>query len=80
MIFSVRAVRDEGLFEVIPENEVGAVMLIQAPAHGRKGRVCLDPNPIVRNEVGNTFQRGFIFRAGLVVQLPEVCDERVVGL
>jgi len=74
------AVRDEGLFQVIPENEVGAVMLIQAPAHGRKGRVCLDPNSIVRNEVGNTFQRGFIFRAGLVVQLPKICDERVVGL
>jgi hypothetical protein len=39
-----------------------------------------DPDPVVRHEIGNPLERGFIFRARLVVKLPEVRNKQVVGL
>jgi hypothetical protein len=55
-------------------------MLIQPPPHGPQGSINLDSNAVVGNKVGNALQRGFVFRAGLVVQLPEIMDQQAVGL
>jgi hypothetical protein len=70
-------VRRDGVFEVVPKDEVRAVLLVQPPHRGH-GSVRADT--AISHKVGNTLERGFIFRAGLVVDFPEVKDKKVVGL
>jgi hypothetical protein len=73
-------IRRDGTFEVIPKDEVGAMLLVQPPTHGVKRGVCFDADTIISDEVRNPLERGFIFRAGLVIELPEALDRKVVGL
>ena len=73
-------VRNDGIFQVVPKDTVSAVMSLQTPAvHRGKGHISLSPHPAIRDEE-NPHQRGFVFRAGLIVHLPKINDERVVGL
>lgn len=67
-------VRRDGVFEVVPEDEVGAMLLVEAPAHRRQGRMRLNADAIVRHEVRHPLERGLVLCARLVVQLPEVRD------
>ena len=73
-------VRSDGVFEVIPKHEVGAMLLVEPTAHSREGCVGFDREPVVRDEVQNPLKRGFVFRSRLIVELPEVLDQQVVGL
>jgi hypothetical protein len=63
-------VRRDGVFEVVPKDEVRAMLLLQPPAHRGHGSVRFDGDTAISNEVGNTLERGFVFRAGLVVDFP----------
>ncbi|WP_157043820.1 hypothetical protein [Nitrobacter hamburgensis] len=67
-------VRRDGVFEVVPEDEVRAMLLVEAPAHRRKGRMRLNADAVVRHEVRNPLERGLVLCARLVVELPEVGD------
>jgi hypothetical protein len=42
--------------------------------------VGLDADAVVGDEVRNRLQRGFVFRAGLVVQVPKVSNQEVIAL
>lgn len=67
-------VRRDGVFEVIPEDEIRAMLLLEAPAHRRKGRMRLEPDAVVRHEVRHPFERGLLLCARLVIELAEVGD------
>jgi hypothetical protein len=41
------AVHRDGVFEVVPEDEVRAMLLVEAPAHRRKGRMRLNADAVV---------------------------------
>ena len=72
--------RSDGVLNVVTEDKVGAMLLVEATAHGRERSMGFDSDPVVRHEVGDTPERGFIFRARLIVKLPKVADKKVVGL
>ena len=65
-------VRPDGIFEVVPEDEVRAMLLVEAPAHRRKGRMRLNADAVVRHEVRHPFERGLVLCARLVIELAEV--------
>jgi hypothetical protein len=73
-------VRRDGVFEVVPQNEVRAVLLVEPTAHGSESRMGLHPDLVIGQEVGKPLKRGFVFRARLIIELSEVCNELVVGL
>ena len=73
-------VRRDGVFEVVPQNEVRAALLVEPTAHRCESGMGLHPNTVVGHEVRNPLKRGFVFRARLIVQLPEVGNQQVVGL
>ena len=75
-----RRFRSDRILQVVTEHEVGAMLTIEATAHWRQRRMGFNPNPIVGDEVANPLKRGFLFRARLIVRLPEVRDRRVVVL
>jgi hypothetical protein len=71
-------VRDDGAFQVVPRNKVSAVMLLQPPGHRAKGHMSLSPHSAVRE--ASPLQRGFAFRAGLVIELPKIQNQQVIGV
>jgi hypothetical protein len=73
-------VRRDGVFQIIPKHEVGARLLVEPAAYGRERGIGLRPDAVVGNAVRDPLERGFVFRTRLVVELPEVRDEQVVGL
>jgi hypothetical protein len=64
-------VRPDAPFEVVPDHELGAVLLIEAAAHRTQSEVGLYANGAVSQEVRHPLERGFLFRAGLIAKLPE---------
>src|SRR5436190_17331781 len=72
------AVRRGGLFHVVPKNVAGAALLVQTPAHRGIGRVSLDPKTACDGTI-NPLDRGFVFRAGLVIEIPEIRDQQAAG-
>jgi hypothetical protein len=73
-------VRRDGVFQVVAEREVAAMLLLDPAAHGAERGIGLPADTVVRNEVRDPLERGFVFRTRLVVELPEIRDEQVVGL
>ena len=67
-------VRRDGVFKVVPQDKVRAMLLVEAPAHRRKGRMRLNADAVVRHEVRNPLERGLVLCSRLVVELPEVGD------
>src|SRR5262245_4393915 len=72
--------RSDGILQVVPKNEVGAVLHVEPTAHWRKRRMRFNPNADAGDEVGDPLERSLVFRARLVVQLAEARDKKVVGL
>jgi len=72
--------RRNGVFKVVPQDEVGAELLIQPSAHWRKRSMHCTSDTVRSDEIGNPLERGFIFRAGLIVKMLEIRNEQVVGL
>jgi hypothetical protein len=73
-------IRRDGVFEVVPQNEVRAVLLIEPTAHWSKSSMGLHSDAVVGHEVRDPLKRGFVFRARLIVELPVVGNQQVVGL
>jgi hypothetical protein len=48
------------------------MLLVEAPAHRRKGRMRLNADAVVRHEVRHPFERGLVLCARLVIELAEV--------
>lgn len=70
----------DGILKVITQDKVGAMLLVEATAHWRKRRMGFDPDPVVRHEIADPLERGFIFRARLVVKLPKIGNPQATGL
>jgi hypothetical protein len=70
-------VRSDGIFEAGPKHEVRTVLLIETPAHGSENRLGLYADA-VGHKVRNSLMRGFLFRARLIVEIPEDSDQLAV--
>jgi hypothetical protein len=57
-----------------------AVLLVEATTHWYKRRIGFDPDPVGRHDVGNALEHGFIFRARLIAEMPQVASKQVVGM
>ena len=75
-----RRFRSDRILQVVTGHEVRAMVTIEPTAHWCQRRMGFNPNPIFGDEVANPLKRGFLFRARLIVRLPEVRDRRVVVL
>lgn len=71
--------RSNRIRKVVAQNEVRSMLLIEALAPWRQRAAELQANAVARHGVGHPLERGFLFRARLVVKLPEVRDRTIVG-
>ncbi len=45
--------RGDGILQVVPENEIGAMLLVEPTAHWRQRVMRFNPNAVVSDEVGS---------------------------
>jgi hypothetical protein len=72
--------RSDGIHEVIPQDEIGAMLLVEPTARWRQRRMRFNPNAVVHHEIGDPLERSLIFCARLSIKLSEVRNKKVVGL
>ena len=72
-------VRSDGIFEVVPKHEVGAMLLVEPNVYRREGCVGFDRDAVVRDEVRNPLMRGLVFRSRLLWSCPKPSIKRLLA-